>query len=353
MDRLICVAPMMNCTDRHERYFLRLISPRIYLYSEMISIAAILNGDREKLLGFDAQEHPVALQVGGSNATELAECARIGQDYGYDEINLNVGCPSERVQSARFGACLMAEPGLVAECAAAMSNSVVIPVTVKTRIGIDEQDRYEDLVTFVRAVASAGCQVFIIHARKAWLKGLSPKENRDLPPLNYEVVYRLKRDFPQLEIIVNGGIRTVDQVRQHLQSVDGVMIGRQAYENPFILAELDRAIRVEEEHGVTREGILEAYLSYVERQLRCGVRLAQLTRHIMGLFQGMPGARAWRRHLTEQAVRPGAGPEVIRMAARNIIKEGEGEVRPTGFNRYTQRAQPHTFGVERSHRGHE
>ena len=321
VDRLICVAPMMRRTDRHERYFLRLVSPRAYLYSEMVSVSAILKGDRERHLRFDEREHPVALQVGGSDPTELAECARIGQDFGYDEVNLNVGCPAERVQSARFGACLMAEPDRVAECVAAMQRVARVPVTVKTRIGIDDRDRYEDLVHFVQTVAAAGCRVFIVHARKAWLKGLSPKANRELPPLRYEVVHRLKRAFPRLEVIINGGIRTVDQARRHLRSVDGVMIGRRAYEHPFLLAELDRAVLGGSGRGITRRSVLEAYLPYVEQQLRSGVRLAALTRHILGLFHGLPGARAWRRYLTQQAVRPGAGPEVIRTAARKVLTE--------------------------------
>lgn len=322
VDRMICVAPMMRRTDRHERYFLRLVSPHAYLYSEMVSVSAILKGDRERHLRFDEREHPVALQVGGSNPTELAECARIGQDFGYDEVNLNVGCPSERVQSARFGACLMAEPDRVAECVAAMRHVVRIPVTVKTRIGIDERDRYEDLAHFVQTVAAAGCRVFIVHARKAWLKGVSPKANRERPPLRYEVVHQLKQAFPCLEVIVNGGIRTVDQVRQHLRSVDGVMIGRRAYEHPFLLAELDRAVLRRSGRGITRRSVLEAYLPYAEQQLRSGVRLAALTRHILGLFHGLPGAGAWRRHLTQRAVRPGAGPEVIRTAARKVLTEG-------------------------------
>lgn len=318
LDRRLSVAPMMDWTDRHERFFLRLFSRYMLLYTEMITTGAVLHGDRERLLGYDAREHPVALQLGGSDPGDLALCARAGEALGYDEINLNLGCPSDRVQSGRFGACLMAEPGLVARCVRAMRDAVAVPVTVKTRIGIDERDSYEELARFVEMVAGSGCRVFAIHARKAWLKGLSPKENREVPPLRYEVVYRLKEDFPELEVILNGGVRGLDQARAHLAHVDGVMVGRAAYENPYMLAPADRELYGEPRPVPTRHEVLERFFPYVEAQLAQGVKLAQMTRHIMGLFQGVPGARAWRRHLSEQAHRPGAGVEVIREAARRV-----------------------------------
>ncbi len=318
LNRVLSVAPMMDWTDRHERYFLRLFSRHILLYTEMITTGAILHGDRERLLGYDAREHPLALQVGGSDPEALAECARIGQDYGYDEVNLNLGCPSDRVQTGRFGACLMAEPDLVARCVDAMRRAVEVPVTVKTRIGIDDRDSYGELTHFVQTVASAGCEVFVVHARKAWLKGLSPKENREVPPLRYDMVYRLKQDFPDLEIVVNGGIQTQDQIREHLDVVDGVMIGRAAYQNPYFLASMDQAFYGEKRPIPMQHEILERFISYVETQLEQGVRLGQMTRHILGLFQGVPGARAWRRHLSEQVHRAGAGVEVIQKAAQQV-----------------------------------
>ena len=320
LDRRVSVAPMMDWTDRHERYFLRLFSRHVLLYTEMVTTAAILHGDQERLLGFNPEEHPVALQLGGSEPGELAACAQVGQEYGYDEINLNVGCPSDRVQSGRFGACLMAEPDLVARCVAAMREAVSIPVTVKTRIGIDDQDSYGELSHFVKTVAGAGCKVFMIHARKAWLQGLSPRENREIPPLRYDVVYRLKRDFPDLEIVVNGGIRTVAEVWTHLDAVDGVMIGREAYENPYVLVEMSQVL-YENVEPITRHEILEQFYPYVEAQLSTGVRLAQMTRHILGLFHGLPGARAWRRHLSEYAHRPGADVEVVRQAADYVADQ--------------------------------
>ena len=298
MDRLICVAPMMNCTDRHERYFLRLISPRIYLYSEMISTAAILNGDRKKLLGFDAQEHPVALQVGGSNATELAECARIGQDYGYDEINLNVGGPSERVQSGSFGASLMAEPMRVAACVTAMSRAVDVPITVKTRLGIDDLDSYDFLYRFVEAITGAGCRTVVVHARKAILTGLSPKENRMIPSLDYERVRRLKSDYPSMEVVLNGGLDNEGKILDQLNFIDGVMLGRHAYHNPYDLGVLDSKL-FRCSSTPSREHVMSAYLRYVRAELDSGTPLGAMTRHLLGLYTGCRGARAWRRFVGE------------------------------------------------------
>ncbi len=305
---------MMDWTDRHDRAFLRVISRRALLYTEMVTTGAILHGDRDRFLAFDASEHPVALQLGGSEPTDLAACAREGAGRGYDEINLNLGCPSDRVQRGRFGACLMHEPGLVADCVAAMIDAVDIPVTVKTRIGVDERDSYAALQVFVAGVAAVGCRSFAIHARKAWLSGLSPKENREVPPLRYEVVYDLKRDFPDLEIVLNGGVQSLEEAQAHLAKVDGVMIGRAAYQTPYVLAEADRLIFGESAAAKSREEIVADFLPYVERQLAVGVPLKSMTRHMLGLFNGLPGARAWRRCLAEEAHKPGAGPEVIEEA---------------------------------------
>ena len=308
----LCVAPMMDWTDRHCRYFHRLLSPHARLYTEMVTAPAVLHGDRARLLGFDPAEHPVALQLGGAQPSELAAAARVGADLGYDEINLNVGCPSDRVQSGRFGACLMREPALVAECVAAMRAAVSIPVTVKCRLGVDEQDEHADLEQFVETVRATGCSVFVVHARKAWLEGLSPKENRDVPPLNYERVYRLKREFPQLTIVINGGVSSVADVREHLRHVDGVMLGRTAYHEPYRLAEIEH--EVFGEPLPDRDGVLAALRPYVEAHLARGDRLQHITRHILGLYQGLPRARAYRRLLSERAHRADAGYEVIEQA---------------------------------------
>ena len=305
---------MMDWTDRHERAFLRTITKRTLVYTEMVTTGAILHGDRDRFLGFDPMEHPVALQLGGSEPEDLAACAREGEARGYDEINLNLGCPSDRVQRGRFGACLMTEPALVADCVAAMIEAVSVPVTVKTRIGVDDQDSYEALQAFVERVAGAGCRSFAIHARKAWLSGLSPKQNREIPPLRYEVVYALKRDFPELEIVLNGGVMNLDETEEHLKQVDGVMIGRAAYQSPYILADADERIFAEAAPAASREAIVEAFLPYVESRLSEGVPLKSITRHMLGLFNGLPGARAWRRHLSEEAHQPGAGTEVIQAA---------------------------------------
>ena len=307
---------MMDWTDRHCRCFHRLLSPHALLYTEMVTSAAVVHGDRARLLGFDAAEHPVALQLGGSEPAELAAAARIGAECGYDEINLNVGCPSDRVQSGRFGACLMREPGLVADCFAVMQAAVDVPVTVKCRIGVDEQDEYTALAGFVDTVRAAGCGTFIVHARKAWLKGLSPKENREVPPLNHARVHRLKLEHPDLTIVINGGISGVAEVEAHLRHVDGVMLGRTAYHEPWRLAEIEHAL-----HGTPlpgRDDILLRLRPYVEAHLAAGERLQHVTRHVLGLYQGLPGARAFRRVLSEQAHRPDAGWEVVEraMAAR-------------------------------------
>lgn len=319
IDRRLSVAPMMAHTDRHCRYLLRLLSRRTLLYTEMVTAGALLHGDRARLLDFDAAEHPLALQLGGSEPAELAQCAMIAEDWGYDEVNLNIGCPSDRVQSGRFGACLMAEPQRVADCAAAMCARVNIPVTVKTRIGIDDRDRYQDLTDFIEPVRAAGCNVFIVHARKAWLKGLSPKENRSKPPLHYERVHQLKRDYPDLTIVINGGIETLADARAQLPQVDGVMIGRAAYNNPYLLAAADRTIFNDPTATPDRQTIIEQFCDYADRHLHHGVRLHQMTRHLLGLFQGEPGARAFRRVLCEQGQRAEAGSEVITTAARQVL----------------------------------
>ena len=291
----LSVAPMMERTDRFCRYFLRLITRHTLLYTEMITSAAVLHGDRERLLAFDPAEHPIALQVGGSEPGDMATCARIAEDHGFDEVNMNVGCPSKRVRAGSFGACLMAEPQRVAECVAAMQSVVSIPVTVKTRIGIDDQDSYEALAAFVSQVAEHGCDSFIVHARKAWLTGLSPKQNRDVPPLRYDIVGQLKQDFPNLTIVLNGGVTSLAQARQHLSRVDGVMIGREAYHNPYMLADADGCIFGDHRAAPSRRDIVEAYLPYVARELERGASLARLTRHLTGLYLGQAGAGAWRR----------------------------------------------------------
>lgn len=314
LDRRLAVAPMLDWTDRHCRYFLRLITRRTLLYSEMVTTGALIHGDRDRHLRFDPAEHPLALQLGGSDPADMARCARLGAEWGYDEININVGCPSDRVQNGRFGACLMAEPQLVAECVAAMKSAVSVPVTVKSRIGIDERDSYGELVDFVGAVAEAGCDALVVHARKAWLQGLSPRENREVPPLRYEIVERLKQDFPDLPVTLNGGVVTLEAARGFLGRLDGVMIGREAYQNPWMLADADRLIFGEQGPPSTRHEVLERFIPYVEAQLVDGVPLNAMSRHILGLFQGQPGARAWRRHLSENAHLPGARAEVLTAA---------------------------------------
>jgi tRNA-dihydrouridine synthase A len=319
---------MMDWTDRHCRYFHRLLSRRALLYTEMIPTGAIFHGARARFLAFDPAERPLALQLGGAEPGDLAFCAAQAAAAGYDEVNLNVGCPSDRVQNARFGACLMAEPGLVADSVVAMARAGGLPVTVKTRIGIDDRDSYDDLKRFVATVAAAGCRSFTIHARKAWLQGLSPKQNRELPPLDYDRVYRLKQDFPALEIVLNGGVLSLDEAARHLAcGVDGVMIGRAAYQNPYLLAEADRRFFADDRPPPGREAVVRALLPYVEAQCAAGVPVKAVTRHILGLFNGLPGARLWRRHLSETAHRPGAGPEVVEQALDKVLAvlEARGE----------------------------
>ncbi|HVZ27967.1 MAG TPA: tRNA dihydrouridine(20/20a) synthase DusA [Rhizomicrobium sp.] len=306
------IAPMMDWTDSPCRVLHRCLTRHALLYTEMVTAEAVLHGDRTRLLGFDAFEHSVALQLGGSDPAKLAEASRIAADFGYDEINLNVGCPSDRVQSGRFGACLMREPALVADCIAAMRAAVSVPVTVKCRIGVDDQDPEQSLRALIDACAAAGVTVFAVHARKAWLEGLSPKENRDIPPLDYPLVYRVKRERPHLTILVNGGIENLDQAQAHLVHVDGVMLGRAAYQNPALLAEVDA--RFFGAAPVDLDAAIEAYATHIERQLRQGARLHPLIKPMLGLYNGRPGARLFRRHLSEQAVRADAGISVLREA---------------------------------------
>jgi len=308
------VAPMMDWTDRHCRVFHRQLARRARLYTEMLTTGAIIRGDRFRLLSFDASEHPVALQLGGSSPRDLATAAKIGEDFGYDEINLNVGCPSDRVKDGRFGACLMAEPGLVGESVGAMKRAVTIPVTVKCRIGIDDQDPEIALDELARSVVAAGADALIVHARKAWLNGLSPKENRHLPPLDYDRVYRLKAAMPDLPVIINGGIADLAETKRHLAHVDGVMLGRAAYQEPWKLLAVDPVLFGEAAPYATMKQALEAMIPYIEAELASGTRLHSITRHFVGAFHGVPGARAFRRHLAEHGVRPAAGVDVVRDA---------------------------------------
>ncbi len=318
IDRRFCVAPMMAWSDTHCRYFWRLLSKQAPLYTEMVTTGALLHGDRDRFLGFHPAEHPLALQLGGSDPKALAECARMAEDWGYDEVNLNCGCPSDRVQNNMIGACLMTEPELVGECVAAMKQAVQIPVTVKHRIGVDDMDDYDGLLKFVETLAQAGCETFIVHARKAWLKGLSPKENRDIPPLQYDKVIQLKRDHPELEIIINGGITTLDQCQTLLKDLDGVMVGREAYTNPYLLAQVDREIYHRASPAPERAEVLQGFIDYVGTQLENGVSLKHMTRHILGLYQGQPGARQFRRVISERAHLAGAGLEVLELAREAI-----------------------------------
>jgi tRNA-dihydrouridine synthase A len=312
---------MMDRTDRHFRFLMRAISRHVLLYTEMVTTGAILRGDRERLLAYDPAEHPVALQLGGDDPAQLAECARIAADLGYDEINLNVGCPSDRVQKGRFGACLMAEPQRVADAVAAMRGAVALPVTVKHRIGVDHADRYEDMLHFVDTVAAAGCDRFSVHARKAWLSGLSPRENREIPPLRHDEVRRLKRERPELVIELNGGVRDLDQVAGFLDGVDAVMIGRAAYDDPYAFAEADRRFFDPAATVPSRREVLETLLPYVDRQLAVGTHLGHLSRHLVHLFGGHRGARAARRHIAEQAHRPGADRQVVLDAFAHVPDE--------------------------------
>jgi len=314
LEARFAIAPMMDWTDRHCRVFHRHLTRRARLYTEMLTTGAIIHGDRARLLGFDQSEHPLALQLGGSDPRDLAMSAKIGEDFGYDEINLNVGCPSDRVKDGRFGACLMAEPELVASCVDAMKRAVKIPVTVKCRIGIDDQDPEVSLDALARGVIAAGADVLIVHARKAWLSGLSPKQNRDIPPLDYDRVYRLKAALPDVPIVINGGIGSLEEASAHLAHVDGVMLGRAAYQEPWRLLDVDPMLFGEAAPHATMKDAFEAMLPYIERELARGTRLHAITRHFVGAFHAVPGARAFRRHLAEQGVKPGAGTGVLRNA---------------------------------------
>ena len=309
---------MMEWTDRHCRFFHRILTRKARLYTEMVTTGAIIHGPRDRLLAYDRAEHPVVLQLGGSEPGDLALCARIAEDAGYDEINLNIGCPSERVQRGAFGACLMREPDLVGDGVAAMRAAVKIPVTIKCRIGVDDQDPREALFGFVERVARAGCRTFVVHARKAWLKGLSPKDNREIPPLDYSLVYELKRARSDLTIIINGGVTTLEQTRAHLAHVDGVMMGRAAYQTPWVLADVDATIFGASGTVTSRAQALEAFKPYIARELGQGAPLNTMTKHVLGLFNGLPGARAYRRHLSEKAVRPRAGLAVIDEALAHV-----------------------------------
>jgi len=312
---------MLDCTDRHERYLLRLISQHAVLYTEMITTGALLFGDTNRFLAFNDAEHPVALQLGGSEPDDMTRCAELAQQWQYDEVNINVGCPSDRVQSGSFGACLMQTPQLVAENIKQMQAAVDIPVTVKSRIGVDDQQPREALWRLVDSAANAGCEVFLVHARKAWLQGLSPKQNRDVPPLNYELVYQLKQDFPELEIVINGGINTLEECHRHLQHVDGVMMGRQAYSNPYILSAVDSQLFDIDRDPRTRDQVLADYVQYVDQQLREGCRLNQLSKHIVGLYHGEPRSRLWRRHISENAHLPGANTQVLHDAFAAMLAD--------------------------------
>lgn len=321
LDRKISVAPMLDWTDRHCRYFHRLISQHAVLYTEMVTTGAIIFGNND-YLAFNEAEHPVALQLGGSDPKDMARCASLAQERGYDEVNINVGCPSDRVQNGRFGACLMAEPDTVAACVRAMQAEVDIPITVKSRIGIDEMDEYEDLTRFIDVVASAGCDTFIVHARKAWLKGLSPKENREIPPLIYERVYQLKEEFPSLNISLNGGVKTLDDVHLHLNYLDGVMIGREVYANPYLLSNVDARFYNDDRPVLSRREVVQAMLPYIQQHLEQGGRVWHVARHMLGLFQGQPGARIWRRFLSQNGTANQVGVELL-TDALDVVSEAQ------------------------------
>ncbi len=315
-NRRFCVAPMLDWTDRHCRFFLRLISQHAVLYTEMLTTGAILHGDTERFLAMNAEEHPVALQLGGSNPCDLAAACKLAEKYAYAEINLNCGCPSDRVQSGMFGAVMMKNAAITADCVASMREAVDLPVTVKHRIGVDDYDSYDFLCQFVGTLSEAGCNTFVVHARKAWLKGLSPKQNREVPELNYDRVYQLKRDFPDAEIIINGGITTLEQSIEHLNHLDGVMMGREAYTNPYILATVDQDIYGANHPVKSREKIAEQFLDYIDNEMSKGTKLHAMTRHILGLFHGMPGARLFRRHISENAYKPTATIDVLTTALK-------------------------------------
>jgi tRNA-dihydrouridine synthase A len=322
LDRTLTVAPMMDWTDRHCRYFHRLLAPSALLYTEMVTTGAIIHGDADRFLAYNPEEQPLALQLGGSDPTDLAACAKMAQQRGFNEINLNVGCPSDRVQRGRFGACLMLEPELVRDCMSAMRAAVDIPVTIKTRLGVDDRYSYEYMSDFVGRVAESGCTVFIMHARKALLAGLSPKQNRDIPPLHYDWVYRLKQESPELQVVINGGIDSFDSVKNHLEHVDGVMLGRAAYHTPWLLAECQQQL-FDQQTIKTREDIIESMNVYLERQVSSGVAVKHISRHLLGLFQGLPGARAWRRFLSENAYRDDNNTELLNQALSAMKKAAE------------------------------
>lgn len=318
IDRQFSVAPMLDWTDQHCRYFHSLLTSKAWLYTEMVTTGAILHGDKQRFLTENKAENPISYQLGGSNPIDLARCAQMIEDAGYNEVNLNIGCPSDRVQSGRFGACLMAEPSLVADCVQAMQRLVSIPVTVKSRIGIDDNDSYQELTNFISTVATAGCNTFIIHARKAWLKGLSPKQNREVPPLRYDVVYQIKNDFPELNIILNGGVTSLNTSKTILKYVDGVMMGREAYHNPYLLAEVDTQLFSESKPIKTRQQVVLELIPYIQQYLLEGGRLHSITRHILGLFHGVSGARKWRRILSEKASKQDADESVLLEALNSI-----------------------------------
>jgi tRNA-dihydrouridine synthase A len=323
LNRRFSIAPMMDWSDRHCRMFWRQLTDNALLYTEMVTTGAIIHAGPERFLQFNDGEHPIALQLGGSDPKDLAHCSKIAEDWAYDEVNLNCGCPSDRVQSGMFGACLMAKPLIVADCIKAMQDACSIPVTVKHRIGIDDMESYEELLAFVEPIAATGCSTFIVHARKAWLQGLSPKQNREIPPLEYPMVYRLKKDFPALEIIVNGGITELSECETHLQQVDGVMLGRAAYHNPYLLAEVDQRFYQQDKSIKTRQQVLLDFLPYVEEQLNLSVPLNHISRHILGLFQQVPGAKQFRRHISENAHLKGAGIEVLEQAMQKLTHAHE------------------------------
>ncbi|GAA0296230.1 tRNA dihydrouridine(20/20a) synthase DusA [Psychrosphaera haliotis] len=320
LDRRFCVAPMLDWTDRHCRYFYRTMSKHSVLYTEMVTTGAIIHGKND-FLKFNTEEQPVALQLGGSDPEALAHCAKLAEERGYDEVNLNVGCPSDRVQNGMFGACLMAKPELVAECVAAMKAVTTIPITVKSRIGIDDQDSFEFLLDFVTKVKAAGCETFIIHARKAWLTGLSPKENRDIPPLDYDRVYKIKEMFPELEIIINGGVKTLDESLEHLKHVDGVMMGREVYQNPYIMADVDDVIYQDDHEKISRSGVLEKMSDYITKHEINEGRAWHVLRHMMGLYLGLPGAKIWRRYLSENAVKTDKKGKELIVEATEFFRE--------------------------------
>lgn len=315
---MISIAPMMDYTDRHCRYFLRLMAPSAKLYTEMVTSHALIHGDVKKILAFHPAEKYLALQLGGSDPKQLAYCVNLGEELGYDEINLNVGCPSAKVKSGQFGACLMLNPLLVAHCVAEMQAKTNLPITIKCRIGVDDQDSYEDLQKFIALMAEAGCKTIIIHARKAWLKGLSPKQNREVPPLRYDIVYQIKKNFPQLQIIINGGIKTIEDIRMHLRHVDGVMIGRAAYSNPYLLAKIQNEF-YPNTTMLSRAEVVEKMLPYIQNELNNGVRLQNISRHLLGLFQGQSKSRLWRRYISEHAHQKNANVEIITQALQTML----------------------------------